>query len=535
MKISSLVCVAVVLLCLARLASCDVYLHSPRGSNNRLNEQSATRNNNNRLFDSQNNNRGGYNVGVTTADSNGGNEAQHSKMQVFGESIFPVEWTNQHGSGKDNLNVHSNFVLQYMCGNSLRNGQNTNEGNHESDAYYEECKQRPRNKGLFTADEDLNGETAIYTRQNPNGGRSGNECPEERDYFPYWVENPWKDIAYLTSEEERCVWLDEVDPNEERYCGPSAYSRDNHLGNTYGGYPIMYNWSVPTPQEACGAASCQCVLRLRYNISTADSVWIEEDGEQKLLDYWLLNATYNDEFSPLKNDPYVDIDVDQVFKLAINTAQTARTFQDRSHIFRIVERPADAKSGEIYNVIVRGKRGNIVQTYPAVEYDFTPNHLHIDQKDWVHFQWEGSNTHDNNPAVGFLSVFFFSFFFFFFFFFCLSVCFSLLSLCFFLSSVSLFFSLFCLSVFSLFLSFLPSSLLSFFCSSLLSFLPLLLLHCSLLFLSPLSPEYVSSSFAIFSLFSFFSLLLLPLLRVVMARLAMMVKAPVVRTVTTLYR
>ncbi len=31
----------------------DIYLHNPRGSNNRLNERSATRRNNNRLFDSQ--------------------------------------------------------------------------------------------------------------------------------------------------------------------------------------------------------------------------------------------------------------------------------------------------------------------------------------------------------------------------------------------------------------------------------------------------------------------------------------------------
>ena len=31
----------------------DLYLHSPRGSNNRLNERSANRNNANRLFDSQ--------------------------------------------------------------------------------------------------------------------------------------------------------------------------------------------------------------------------------------------------------------------------------------------------------------------------------------------------------------------------------------------------------------------------------------------------------------------------------------------------
>ena len=35
------------------LAFGDLYLHNPRGSNNRLNERSANRNNANRLFDSQ--------------------------------------------------------------------------------------------------------------------------------------------------------------------------------------------------------------------------------------------------------------------------------------------------------------------------------------------------------------------------------------------------------------------------------------------------------------------------------------------------
>ena len=34
-------------------AYADVYMHNPRGSNNRLNEDSKPRRNNNRLFDSQ--------------------------------------------------------------------------------------------------------------------------------------------------------------------------------------------------------------------------------------------------------------------------------------------------------------------------------------------------------------------------------------------------------------------------------------------------------------------------------------------------
>jgi hypothetical protein len=41
-----------------KLSDQDIYLHNPRGSNNRLNEKSAARTNANRLFDSQNNNRG---------------------------------------------------------------------------------------------------------------------------------------------------------------------------------------------------------------------------------------------------------------------------------------------------------------------------------------------------------------------------------------------------------------------------------------------------------------------------------------------
>jgi len=138
--------------------------------------------------------------------------------------------------------------------------------------------------------------------------------------------------------------------------------------------------------------------------------------------------------SPVTQNPTVDIGVEmQGLRLALNTAQTGRTFQDRSHVMRLVKRPtagtATAAAGsdvaqnfnqaalglnvgdagvqagttamqpKIWNLNVQGKRGNIVQTFPAVEYDFWPKTLDVQVGDCIAFQWTGSNTHNNgNPA-----------------------------------------------------------------------------------------------------------------------------------------
>jgi len=595
--------VALLLLCCLQCFA-DVYMHHPRGSNNRLDERSANRNNGNRMFDSQNNNRGGYNKGDKTDQPFGDTySGQYDMFHYMSDaswktnnkrSILGVEWTNQHGCGGNELGdphkLNCEIILQYMCvpensvfdatrddctkecfvptaanpncavgtptvpgcpaiemnvtgcsaagyiwadaqyfdqyncphrcevngapisansrtlceqssgtwvyhtGNTgpwllYRDGVNTerqeytqpqNEaqlspitdfdrkdnnvvlerGLHESWEWYDGCYRRERNRGLFTADQNLQNNnlgysSAIFTRQNPNNNRRGYECPEERDYYPYWHPSPWRDIVIMTDRLDLCPFYQSESQNVKgkdqcfntancnnciRYnnraacvanngawkripafgidapeCIQAPWSRVNHLGNGRHGQPNSYNWTLPfissvSSNSPTGVNSPQrCVLRLRYNMSTDD------------YNAWMVNASFNNNDgqgikSPVKQNPNVDIGAsNQALRLAINTAQFGRTFQDRSHVFRLLPRPTGAQvrpsnrvgtpanifssCSTLYNLNVRGKRGNIVQTFPAVEYDFYPNQLHISTNDCVHIQWTGSNTHNNgNPA-----------------------------------------------------------------------------------------------------------------------------------------
>jgi len=136
--------------------------------------------------------------------------------------------------------------------------------------------------------------------------------------------------------------------------------------------------------------NCNCAIRLRYNISTNDLGPNGNRPDAGFID-WTMNAVN----SPVKQDSLVSQD-DAIHELALDTTQFGRTFQDRSHTFHIRPRPGGVSgNARIFNINVRGKRGNIVQAYPATEYDFTPTILNARVGDYIHFQWTGCDT---NPA-----------------------------------------------------------------------------------------------------------------------------------------
>ena len=96
----------------------------------------------------------------------------------------------------------------------------------------------------------------------------------------------------------------------------------------------------------------------------------------------------------LKNDPNVaifDFMPDVKLELNVQTNQYGRTFQDRSHVFRVHQTDDD---GSIYDLSISGKRGNSVQVYPSVAYSFVPRDLFISKNDKINLHWTGSQTNN---------------------------------------------------------------------------------------------------------------------------------------------
>ncbi|XP_029198433.2 protein DD3-3 [Acropora millepora] len=508
----------------------DIYLHVPHGSNNRLSGEGENVQAANRLFDSQNNGKAGYNVGDALDSAiRAGTlpESRQLPMKFYMSGIDPsvestmdIMWTNQHGTGpKTDDMVESQVILQYMCQpfpegrmvtknpqvdfqyHTIRNGQviatqptpdkvrteatfaKKDRGLHEPLEYYRAMLTRNREKGLFTADQNLRGNTAIYTRQNAQGTRRGYEVPEERDYYPYWGPSPWKDIAILVSDEktkklmedyvnspeygvkylcihengkngiqcpqkahnirnERCVsqfitetnckknggtWTKFVTNYIERTAGVLSTCKDegnmkltygrpyephkisqgaealeqylllqeppkvafasstvvNHNGMSMDGKFSSFKWRIPAfPSNV----TQRCVLRIRYNITTDDVPrgFTAKDNNK------------------VKNNPKTKATSGQTdLQLALNTAQLGRTFQDRTHVFLLIPRshlPEKHQHSHINYITSMGKRGNIVQTYPAMEYRFFPERVQATTDTVLCFVWSGSNNHPAGRA-----------------------------------------------------------------------------------------------------------------------------------------
>jgi hypothetical protein len=194
------------------------------------------------------------------------------------------------------------------------------------------------------------------------------------------------DIANDVLPEEECLILP-----KKADCLKVPNTRPNYFGNVDGpsepGQPMpqppRYTWELPKFQDG---KEKRCVFRLRTFIDNDDAnfshgneehtYWSESDDEE---DEELLSLTLAVPHMGTQNGKVV--------------------FEDRSHVFRLLPRPEEIPDDlKIHNIVVRGKRGNIVQTYPMTEYDFVPNRLNINEGEAVQVQWTGSNTHFNQNS-----------------------------------------------------------------------------------------------------------------------------------------
>jgi len=186
-----------------------------------------------------------------------------------------------------------------------------------------------------------------------------------------------------------------------------------------------YDWNVPDD-----VAGRSCAVRIRYNMSSIDYPMVTAFTRDSFYDsskncpataakiaadnvdditfdgdasYSQCSNILNASTNPVYNRPWVRVTPKSLnyskLAIAFNTNQIGRTFQDRSYLLRFKSSPGC--TGTIYNLNNRGRRGNIVQCYPAVEFDFTPNRLSITEDDCVHIQFCGSDFNQaQNPNNG---------------------------------------------------------------------------------------------------------------------------------------
>ena len=258
---------------LLEYATADVYWQFPCGGNNRLNEPKRAVQNDNRLFDSQNNNRHGCNK---------------NDYEFYVGTELDLTWTIQHSCGPDG-NVACEGILQYACTGEnpdMRDGQTTDTipnvtsqemnkcaksdcdkdakyGHHEDSYSYMHTLRRERNMGLFTADQNLKGKTsAQFTRQQNKGTRYGYESPEERDHYPYWGPTMWTDIAVMTDDTKRCNYYK---ANSENVKGRSfCYVPENILISLVNDKKLTNQGVIPITESGCNNYRTEMINKKTY-------------------------------------------------------------------------------------------------------------------------------------------------------------------------------------------------------------------------------------------------------------------------------
>jgi len=258
---------------------------------------------------------------------------------------------------------------------------------HKSHLSEAECGQNNDNNGVWMYFYDK-WTQKIFDDENGNEIASEVQCLAQQSRFPdeklVWGRPlDWQDLANDVTSAEQCLILAPL-PTCEAVRRTRAniisndddtYGRTDPHGGSEPAQMPRYKWRIPKFQQ-----DKRCVMRIRQFIRAAAKPFPLTEATRKM---------------EINGQP-LTIAMPQYMSRGGQVV-----FQDRTHVFNLVNRPSSFKtnsdfSGVIHNLVIRGKRGNIVQTFPAVEYDFSPNRLYMNNNDAVHIQWTGSNSHDND-------------------------------------------------------------------------------------------------------------------------------------------